>query len=167
MSSTQYPLIKWAQRKDRLFITINVVHSKKPIIEIKGKKMKYEGTDGTKNYSFEIELYDEIDVDNSKYTLDTRNIFLKLKKKKEGDYWPRLLLDKKKYHWIEIDWNYFVDDEDDENEVKEPDFEGQNLNDINNNLKDKKDNKENNENNENIDDEDKLADISDLDREEE
>ena len=77
MSSTQYPVIKWAQRKDRLFITINVVHSKKPIIEIKGKKMKYEGTDGTKNYSFEIELYGEIDVDNSKYTLDTRNIFLK------------------------------------------------------------------------------------------
>ena len=78
MSQKQFPTLKWAQRKDKLYITINVVHSKKPIIEIKGKKMKYEGTDGIKNYSFEIELYDEIDTENSKYTLDTRNIFLNL-----------------------------------------------------------------------------------------
>ena len=80
-SSNQFPILKWAQRKDKLFITINVIHTKKPLIEIKGKKMKYSGTDGNKNYSFDIELYDEIDISNSKYTLDTRNIFLNLKKK--------------------------------------------------------------------------------------
>ena len=57
MSQKQFPTLKWAQRKDKLYITINVVHSKKPKIEINGKKMKYEGTDGTKNYSFDIELY--------------------------------------------------------------------------------------------------------------
>ena len=83
---TQFPILKWAQRKDRLFITINVVHSKKPSIEIDGKKMKYHGTDGTVNYAFEIELFDEIDKDNSKYTLDARNIFLNLKKKKLKDH---------------------------------------------------------------------------------
>ena len=44
--------------------------------------MKYQGTDGNINYAFDIELYDEIDKENSKYTLDARNIFLKLKKKK-------------------------------------------------------------------------------------
>ena len=83
MSTNQFPTLKWAQRKDKLYLTINVIHSKTPTIEIKGKKMKYEGTDGTKNYSFDIELYDEIDTENSKYTLDTRNIFLNLKKRKQ------------------------------------------------------------------------------------
>ena len=178
MSQKQFPTLKWAQRKDKLYITINVVHSKKPTIEIKGKKMKYEGTDGTKNYSFEIELYDEIDTENSKYTLDTRNIFLNLKKKKSGDYWPRLTFDKVKFHWIEIDWNYFVD-EDEEEEAKEPNFEGKNLNEISENL----DNEEENTNEKNEKEvekkdaatnteleEEKIlekADISDLDREEE
>ena len=178
MSQKQFPTLKWAQRKDKLYITINVVHSKKPTIEIKGKKMKYEGTDGTKNYSFEIELYDEIDTENSKYTLDTRNIFLNLKKKKSGDYWPRLTFDKVKFHWIEIDWNYFVD-EDEEEEAKEPTFEGKNLNEISENL----DNEEENTNEKNEKkvekkdaatntelEEEKIlekADISDLDREEE
>ena len=39
----QIPIIKWAQRKDRLFITINVVHSKKPILDLTdGKKLKHK-----------------------------------------------------------------------------------------------------------------------------
>ena len=128
-TKTQFPILKWAQRKDKLFITINVVHSKKPTIEIEGKKMKYQGTDGNINYAFDIELYDEIDKDNSKYTLDARNIFLKLKKKTEGPYWPRLTSDKVKYHWIEIDWAYFTE-EDEEEEAKEPNFEGQDFGDM-------------------------------------
>ena len=128
-TKTQFPILKWAQRKDKLFITINVLHSKKPTIEIEGKKMKYQGTDGSINYSFDIELYDEIDKENSKYTLDARNIFLKLKKKKEGPYWPRLTSDKVKYHWIEVDWVYFTE-EDEEEEAKEPNFEGQDFGDM-------------------------------------
>ena len=178
MSKKQFPTLKWAQRKDKLYLTINVVHSKKPTIEIKGKKMKYEGTDGTKNYSFDIELYDEIDTENSKYTLDTRNIFLNLKKKKEGAYWPRLTSEKVKYHWIEIDWNYFVDDEDEEEEAKEPNFEGKNLSEIN--AEKNEDNVDNNEKEKKVEKKDQgtntdfveekileKADISDLDKEEE
>ena len=176
MSIKQFPTLKWAQRKDKLYITINVVHNKKPIIEIKDKKMKYEGTDGTKNYSFEIELYDDIDKENSKYILDARNIFLNLKKKKEGDYWPRLTHDKVKYHWIEIDWNYFVD-EDEEEDAKEPNFEGKNLNEINGEINEENENDEKEKKIEKKDQgtntdfvEEKIlekSDISDLDREEE
>ena len=176
MSTTQFPSLKWAQRKDKLYITIHVVHSQKPTIDIKCKKMKYSGTDGTKNYSFEIELFDEIDKENSKYTLDTRNIFLNLKKKKEA-YWPRLTSDKVKYHWIEIDWNYFVD-EDEEEEAKEPNFEGKNLNEIDGDIneeeekieKKEKKNVEKRDVGTNTEEDIKIlekADISDLDKEEE
>ena len=183
-SKTQFPILKWAQRKDKLFITINVVHSKKPTIEIEGKKKKYQGTDGNINYSFEIELYDEIDKENSKYTLDARNIFLKLKKKKEGPYWPRLTSDKVKYHWIEIDWAYFVD-EDEEEEGKEPNFEGQDLGDMGGEMdeddkveepkeekkdetkKDKGTNTEEKKEEKKEEKEEKKADISDLDKDEE
>ena len=126
----QIPIIKWAQRKDRLFITINVVHSKKPILDLTdGKKLKYQGTDGSKNYSFDIELYDEIVKDESKYTLDSRNIFLNLKKKNSGPYWPRLLKDEKKYHWIEVDWMYYAE-EDEEDEATQPMKPGQDFDDM-------------------------------------
>ena len=180
-SKTQFPILKWAQRKDKLFITINVVHSKKPTIEIEGKKMKYQGTDGNINYAFDIELYDEIDKENSKYTLDARNIFLKLKKKKEGPYWPRLTTDKVKYHWIEIDWVYFTE-EDEEEEAKEPNFEGQDFGDMGGEMdeddkpdepteekkeEEKKDETTATEEKKEEKPEEKKADISDLDKDEE
>ena len=180
-SKTQFPILKWAQRKDKLFITINVVHSKKPTIEIEGKKMKYQGIDGNINYAFDIELYDEIDKENSKYTLDARNIFLKLKKKTEGPYWPRLTTDKVKYHWIEIDWVYFTE-EDEEEEAKEPNFEGQDFGDMGGEMdeddkpdepqeekkeEEKKDETKATEEKKEEKPEEKKADISDLDKDEE
>ena len=129
-SKTQFPILKWAQRKDRLFITISVVHSKKPIVDLTdGKRIKYQGTDGTVNYAFDIELYDEISKEESKYTLESRNIFLNLKKKTSGPYWPRLLKDEKKYHWIEVDWMYFAE-EDEEDEATNPMKPGQGFDDM-------------------------------------
>ena len=127
---TQFPMIKWAQRKDKLFITISVVHSKKPIVDLTdGKRIKYQGTDGSVNYAFDIELYDEILKDESKYTLESRNIFLNLKKKTSGPYWPRLIKDEKKYHWIEFDWMYYAE-EDEEDEATNPDKPGEVFDDM-------------------------------------
>jgi prostaglandin-E synthase len=123
-------MIKWAQRKDKLFITISVVHSKKPIVDLTdGKRIKYQGTDGSVNYAFDIELYDEISKDESKYTLESRNIFLNLKKKTSGPYWPRLIKDEKKYHWIEVDWMYYAE-EDEEDEATNPMKPGQGFDDM-------------------------------------
>ena len=54
-SKTKFPIIKWAQRKDKLFLTICVVHSKKPVVDLTdGKRIKYQGTDGSVNYAFYI-----------------------------------------------------------------------------------------------------------------
>ena len=129
-SKTQFPILKWAQRKDKLFITISVVHSKKPIVDLTdGKRIKYQGTDGNINYEFDIELYDEINKEESKYTLESRNIFLNLKKKTSGPYWPRLIKDEKKYHWIEVDWMYYAE-EDEEDEATNPNKPGQGFDDM-------------------------------------
>jgi prostaglandin-E synthase len=43
-------------------------------------------------------------------------MFILIKKENDG-YWPRLLKDAKKYHWLKIDWNKWKD-EDDEEEVE-------------------------------------------------
>ena len=40
-----------------------------------------------------------------------------LQKESKGPYWPRLLKDSKKVHWLKADWNKWRDeDEEDENE---------------------------------------------------
>ena len=129
-TGSQFPILKWAQRKDRLYLTIMVVHTKKPTIDIiDGKTLKYSGTDGQKNYAFEIELFDEVLKEESKYNLEGRNVFLNIKKKKEGPYWERLTKDSVKRHWIETDWVYYTE-EDEEEEAKQPDFAGQDFGDM-------------------------------------
>ena len=171
--AVHYPTLKWAQRKDCLYITIEVVHTSKPIIDIiDGKKLKYEGTDGEKTYQFEIELYEEVLKDQSKFNLGSRNIFLNIKKKTTGPYWPRLIKDSAKLPWIQVDWVYFTE-EDEEEEAKEPQFGGENFGDMGEMDEDDEPPKENDnhcncghEHCEDHKEEEKAADISDLDKEE-
>src|SRR4051812_44773549 len=102
---TKNPTVKWAQRKDKLFITIDVVEIKNPVIDIvDGKTLKFSGSDKDTNYAFELELFEEVDKENSKYTLDSRNIFLNIQKKSKGPYWPRLTKDSHKLSYLGPDW---------------------------------------------------------------
>ena len=39
-----------------------------------------------------------------------------LKKKERGPFWPRLLKDAKKVHWLKADWNKWKDEDEEEEE---------------------------------------------------
>ena len=85
------PQLKWAQRKDKVYITFDLFEVQNPQIDIvDGKVLKFSGTDKNHTYSLELEFFEEISKEDSKYIFATRNIFLNLKKKEKGDYWPRL-----------------------------------------------------------------------------
>lgn len=118
------PNIKWAQRKDRLFITVDVVNVKNPVVDILDNKiLKFQGTADGHNYAFSIELFDEVDKAESKYSFDGRNVFLNLTKKSKGPYWPRLTKDSSKLNWLKVDWNLYVDeDEEEESNRNLPNF---------------------------------------------
>lgn len=45
-----------------------------------------------------------------------RNIELVLKKKEDGPYWSSLLKDKKKVHWLKVDFNKWKDEDDSDDE---------------------------------------------------
>lgn len=46
-----------------------------------------------------------------------RTIEIVLKKKDEGPYWPQLTKEKKKYHWLKVDFNKWKDEDDSEDEL--------------------------------------------------
>ena len=69
-------------------------------------------------YAFDIVLFDEVDVEQSKWNTKGRNIILNIvKKNTEAEHWPRLTKDKIKNQHIQIDWSKWVD-EDEEDEAK-------------------------------------------------
>ena len=66
-------------------------------------------------YELDLELYGEIDSDNSKISVGARHIVLQVAKKESGPHWPRLLAaaGKPPAH-IKVDWAKYKD-EDEEN----------------------------------------------------
>lgn len=67
----------------------------------------------------DIELFDEIEREGSKWNQKGRNILLNIKKKDcDKEHWPRLIKNKEKNGMIGIDWSKFVDEEEEEEDEK-------------------------------------------------
>lgn len=117
------PQLKWAQRKDRIYITFNLIEIKNPLIDLVDNKiLKFSGEDKENSYDLQLELYEEISKEESKYVFATRNIFLNLKKKETGPYWPRLQKSSGKFNFINIDWNLYVDEDEEKESNLQPNF---------------------------------------------
>eukprot|EP00039_Didymoeca_costata_P018163 m.332344 g.332344 ORF g.332344 m.332344 type:complete len:214 (-) comp16933_c0_seq1:95-736(-) len=110
---------KWAQREDTIFLTIELTGiSKDKELDLKEDKISFKGKAGPdqQEYKLEIEFFKEINVEESKRLENDSRIFLTLKKKESGPYWPRLLKEKIRLHWLKIDFEKWKDEDDDEDE---------------------------------------------------
>ena len=116
-SAPKFPDLKWAQRKDRLFITICLPEVQNPNIDLKPEgKFKFNGKVKETKYEIDLDLYGEIVPDESKWNHKGRNIYINVAKKdKEAEYWPRFTKEKMKHPHIFIDWDKWIEEED-ENE---------------------------------------------------
>jgi hypothetical protein len=93
-------------------------------LDLKPTGLTFTGHSDTlkKTYHVELEFYAEIDKDESKVTHSARDVELKLRKKElKEEFWPRLLKDNKKMHFLKTDFDKWVD-EDEQEEAAEEDF---------------------------------------------
>jgi len=71
-------------------------------------KLTFTGTSETKKttYHVELEFYAEIDPENSKTHHTARDVEMILRKKElKEEYWPRLLKESKKMHFLKTDFD--------------------------------------------------------------
>jgi hypothetical protein len=106
--------IRWAQRKDKVLVTIGVIDVHDPVLTIEGTNFTFTGTAGKTSYSNAVELFSEVDHHESKYVVRPRGVEIALVKKDTSVWWPRLVKGTGKYHWLSVDWNRWVDSSDDE-----------------------------------------------------
>jgi len=135
-NSQQTPEVLWAQRssasdaeKNYVYLTIGVpdVSAKSLKLDLTPTKLTFTGTSDSKKttYHVELEFYAEIDPANSKTHHTAANIQMVLRKKDlKDEYWPRLLKDSKKAHFLRTDFDKWVD-EDEQNEAPEDDYMNQ------------------------------------------
>lgn len=116
-SLTWTPPVLWAQRssssdaeKNYVYLTISVpdVPPKSLKLDLRPTGLTFTGASETKKttYHLEMEFFSEIDVENSKTHHTAANIQMILRKKElKEEYWPRLLKDPAKVHYLRTDFD--------------------------------------------------------------
>ncbi|KAL2255516.1 hypothetical protein VTK26DRAFT_3204 [Humicola hyalothermophila] len=133
MADVLTPEVLWAQRssnsdpeKNFIYLTISVpdVPTANLQLDLKPTGLSFKGHSDTlkKTYQVELEFYAEIDPAESKVHHTARDVEMKLRKKELNEaYWPRLLKDTKKMHFLKTDFDKWVD-EDEQDEAADDDF---------------------------------------------
>lgn len=112
------PPVLWAQRKEDVFLTFSV-EAKDPTIKIEKDSVYFKGVNVQDNKPHEvtIPLYDVVVPENSAFINKGRCIEMVLRKeKKDAPYWPSLTKDKKKPHYLKVDFNKWRDEDDEDDE---------------------------------------------------
>ncbi|KAK8940763.1 hypothetical protein KSP39_PZI010294 [Platanthera zijinensis] len=116
--SRRHPSIKWAQRSDKVFITIELPDAENVKLKLQPEgRLYFSATSGPDSIQYEVdlELYDKVNVEESKAAVGLRNICY-LVKKAENRWWSRLVKQGGKPPiFLKVDWDKWID-EDDETE---------------------------------------------------
>ena len=130
------PEVTWAQRSssteaEKNYVYLTIVAADVPEddlkLDIKEQSLSFKGTSTSKKltYAIDLEFYAEIDPKESKISHSGRDVSLVLRKKElKEEYWPRLLKENKKMHFLKTDFDKWVD-EDEQDEAPEDDMMNQ------------------------------------------
>ncbi|GLT76396.1 hypothetical protein SLA2020_480590 [Shorea laevis] len=120
---SRHPTLKWAQRSDQLYITVELPDAKDVKLKLEPDgRFIFSATKEGVPYEVDIELFDKVNVEESKYNIGVRSIVYVVKKA-EKKWWDRLLKQEGKPPvFLKVDWDKWVD-EGDENERSGMDFD--------------------------------------------
>ncbi|XP_008451590.1 uncharacterized protein OsI_027940 [Cucumis melo] len=114
---SRHPEVKWAQRLDKVFITVQLPDSKDSKVNLEPDGVfTFSGSAGSENHHYELklELFDKVNVEESKVNIGVRSIFCILEKAEKG-WWKKLLRgDGKPPHYVKVDWDKWVDEDEDD-----------------------------------------------------
>jgi hypothetical protein len=143
-----HPEVLWAQRQDVLYVTIQLSDLAEEKINLSETTLKFEATNGEgKPYAVDLEFYHEVDpevsgmvlyksavpqtltrsVQKSKQAKTGRSFAFIIQKKEAGDYWPRLLKNSQKPHWLKTDFAKWKEEDEVEEDVNTDNPFGNNM----------------------------------------
>jgi hypothetical protein len=117
MSNNWRRAVTWAQRSsssdpEKNYVYLTIVAADVPEsdlkLDLKESSLSFKGASTSKKvtYAIDIDFYAEIDPNESKISHSGRDVSLVLRKKElKEEYWPRLLKDSKKVHYLKTDFD--------------------------------------------------------------
>ncbi|KQK13914.1 uncharacterized protein At3g03773 isoform X1 [Brachypodium distachyon] len=118
MPTTRQPEVLWAQRSEKVYLTISLPDAKDVVLKTEPQGIfSFSAIAHGESFSFTLELFDSILPEGSKTKtkVGSRNIICSIQKDKKC-WWKRLLKSEEKHPYIKVDWNKWCD-EDEESET--------------------------------------------------
>ncbi|PNX81496.1 co-chaperone protein sba1, partial [Trifolium pratense] len=114
---SRHPEVKWAQRVDKVYITVQLADSKDAKVDLTPEgDFIFSGSAGAgdNQYELKLELFDKVNVEESKINVGVRSIFCVVQKAESG-WWKKLLRGEgKPPHYVKVDWDKWADEDEDE-----------------------------------------------------
>jgi hypothetical protein len=118
------PPMIWAQDETRVFVTIKLQDIRDEDVTFQPGHFLFKGRVGNPEvfYDYTFQLFEDVlpDDPDTKYNKYGRYLQLNLRKKDSSIWWPRLAKTTNKLHHVRIDWEKWVEGEDDVAPVKKP-----------------------------------------------
>ncbi|KAF7804847.1 CS domain protein [Senna tora] len=112
----RHPEVKWAERVDKVYITVLLPDAKNAKVDLTPDGVfTFSASAGAEDHQYELklELFNKVNVEESKINIGVRNIFCVVQKAEDG-WWKRLLRGEGKApHYVKVDWDKWVDEDDD------------------------------------------------------
>lgn len=107
--------VKWAQRKDSIYVTVDLPDVTNEQVKLTNKSLSFSGLSNGKKYEVNLEFYKAVDVEDKSSVwvkTDPNVLFHIMKQDKEEEFWVRLLSDKvlEKTN-VHVDWSKYVDED--------------------------------------------------------
>jgi hypothetical protein len=81
-------------------------------VELSSTHLTLEAESSQKKYGFKLELFEEVDTEQSKWSkTGFHMLFVLQKKNSNAAFWPRLVKGKEKNQYIQVDWAKWVDED--------------------------------------------------------
>ncbi|KAL1550250.1 hypothetical protein AAHA92_18241 [Salvia divinorum] len=112
----RHPEVKWAEREDKIYLTVLLADAKDPKVNVDPDgTFTFSAAAGTDSnlYELKLELLDKINSEECKINIGVRSIVCVLEKT-EKKWWTKLLRGNEKTpHYVKVDWDKWVDEDDD------------------------------------------------------
>ncbi|KAF9601050.1 hypothetical protein IFM89_015035 [Coptis chinensis] len=116
MSTSRHPEVLWAQRSEKVYLTIALPDAKNVSVKSDAQGLFSFSAMGAQGESFDfsLALYGTTDPEGCKVSVGSRNIICSIQKEQKG-WWNRLLKsDEKPAPYIKVDWNKWCDEDEEE-----------------------------------------------------
>jgi len=126
MATTFQPIIRWAQSKERLFLTLELIDVQYPAVELTSTRLVFQGfghgARGEQQYHVDINFYKPVDITASSHKVLDRHVEFSIAKLAgEQEFWPRLMLDEQKPAWLKINFDRWQSEDATDSEREEQD----------------------------------------------